>query len=92
MSGYVRLLQSQYESKSARTVLKIISLKSGGLFLVNARPFPEHSSSIATFSAGRAWLVTQWTVFTGGEKWPPCAPGGIMPRQHTQNEWEIRVC
>ena len=30
--------------------------KSGGLFLVNARPFPEHSSSIATFSAGRAWL------------------------------------
>ena len=30
--------------------------KSGGLFLVNARPFPEHSSSRATFSAGRAWL------------------------------------
>ena len=30
--------------------------KSGGLLLVNARPFPEHSSSIATFSAGRAWL------------------------------------
>ena len=25
VSGYVRLLQSQYESKSARTVLKIIS-------------------------------------------------------------------
>ena len=57
VSGYVRLLQSQYESKSARTVLKIIlKPKSGGLFLVNARPFPEHSSSIATFSAGRAWL------------------------------------
>ena len=30
--------------------------KSGRLFLVNARPFPEHSSSRATFSAGRAWL------------------------------------
>ena len=30
--------------------------KSGGLFLVNARPFPELSSSRATFSAGRAWL------------------------------------
>ena len=30
--------------------------KSGGLFLVNARPFPEHSSSRATFSAGRAWF------------------------------------
>ena len=27
--------------------------KSGGLFLVKTRPFPEHSSSIATFSAGR---------------------------------------
>ena len=26
------------------------------LFLVNARPFPEHSSSRATFSAWRAWL------------------------------------
>ena len=25
-------------------------------FLVYIRPFPEHSSSIATFSAGRAWL------------------------------------
>ena len=36
--------------------------KSGGLFLVNARPFPEHSSSIATFSAGRAWLEA--TVLT----------------------------
>ena len=35
--------------------------KSGGLFLVNARPFPEHSSSRATFSAGRAWLeATAW--------------------------------
>ena len=30
--------------------------KSGGLFFVNARPFPEHSSSRATFSEGRAWL------------------------------------
>ena len=30
--------------------------KSGGLFLVTARPFPEQSSSIAAFSAGRAWL------------------------------------
>ena len=30
--------------------------KSGGLFLANARPFPQHSSSIATFSAERAWL------------------------------------
>ena len=38
--------------------------KSGGLFLVNARPFPEHSSSIATFSAGRAWLeaITSWNM------------------------------
>ena len=35
--------------------------KSGGLFLVNARPFPEHSSSIATFSAGRAWLEAKQT-------------------------------
>ena len=34
--------------------------KSGGLFLVNARPFPEHSSSIATFSAGRAWLEARF--------------------------------
>ena len=32
------------------------SLSSHSLFLVNARPFPEHSSSRATFSAGRAWL------------------------------------
>ena len=30
--------------------------KTGWLFLVNTRPFPEHSSSIATLSAGRAWL------------------------------------
>ena len=30
--------------------------KSGWLFLVNTRPLPEHSSSKATFSAGRAWL------------------------------------
>ena len=26
------------------------------LCTINARPFPEHSSSRATFSAGRAWL------------------------------------
>ena len=30
--------------------------KSGGLFLVNTRPFPEHSSSMATFSAGMEGL------------------------------------
>ena len=35
--------------------------KSGGLFLVNARPFPEHSSSRATFSAERAWLEAEFT-------------------------------
>ena len=39
--------------------------KSGGLFLVNARPFPEHSSSIATFSAGRAWLEATCTCHSG---------------------------
>ena len=38
--------------------------KSGGLFLVNARPFPEHSSSRATFSAGRAWLEAKSAVYT----------------------------
>ena len=37
--------------------------KSGGLFLVNARPFPEHSSSRATFSAGRAWLEATVTPY-----------------------------
>ena len=62
LSGHVWLLQSQYESKSARTALKIISQKSGGLFLVNIRPFPEHSSKIATFSAGRAWLEASVVV------------------------------
>ena len=36
--------------------------KSGGLFLVNARPFPEHSSSRATFSVGRAWLEASGTT------------------------------
>ena len=30
--------------------------KSGGLFVVNTRPFPQHSWSVVTFSAGRAWL------------------------------------
>ena len=61
--------------------------KSGGLFLVNARPFPEHSSSRATFSAGRAWL----------EAWPKRACG-VDPDRH---DWatltftviaEVRSC
>ena len=33
--------------------------KSGWLFLVNTRPFPEQLTSIATFSTGRAWLVAR---------------------------------
>ena len=40
--------------------------KTGGLFLVNARPFPEQSSSIATFSVGRAWLEARVTFAERG--------------------------
>ena len=48
--------------------------KSGGLFLVNARPFPEHSSSIATFSAGRAWLEAR-----GRSPFFSRGSGGMLP-------------
>ena len=52
--------------------------KSGWLFLVNTRPFPEHSSSIATFSAGRAWLEAR--CMTSLHKW------SISPHQHLCHE------
>ena len=55
VSGYVRLLQSQYESKSARTVLKIISQNLADYFnIVNARPFPEHQECISSYVLLRA--------------------------------------
>ena len=48
--------------------------KSGGLFLVNARTFPEHAhlSSRATFSERRAWLeATPWpTAYSGAINFP----------------------
>ena len=46
----------------------LISQSAVSLFLVNTRAFREHSSSIATFSVGRAWLeattcIKCWRVF-----------------------------
>ena len=61
--------------------------KSGGLFLVNARPFPEHSSSIATFSAGGAWLEAnragEPVSFCGP---PECNGGPAEFRRHLKEK------
>ena len=51
----------QINLKRANCAKNNLRPKSGWLFLVNTRPFPEHSSSIATFSAGRAWLEATLT-------------------------------
>ena len=62
VSGYVQVTSVSVRIEKRANCAKNNKPKSGGLFLVNARPFPEHSSSKATFSAGRAWLEANVTI------------------------------